>query len=106
MVVDRALREAIELVHDILDGRLLVALLEEQPHRGVEYAGDGLLGVLVPRHAFPSFLTYQWYVTTSTKAAGAWQGNEPIKPLACRWESRPHRPREDGQCRPRLPQPL
>ena len=47
MVVDGAFRETVEIVDDVLDRRLLVSLLEEKPHRRVEYPGNRLLGVLV-----------------------------------------------------------
>ena len=50
MVVDGALGEVAEVVQDVLDGRLLVALLGKQPPGRIEDAMLGLLGMCVTCH--------------------------------------------------------
>ena len=49
-MVDRAFGEVAELVHDVLDGGVLIALGHEQPLCGVEDAGARHLGVSVTCH--------------------------------------------------------
>ena len=67
VVVDCALGQAAQLVHDVLDGGLVVAFFQKEALGRVQNARHRLLGVLVAGHGRASLQTFCWYVFSITE---------------------------------------
>ena len=83
MVVDRAFGQAAQLVHNVLDGGVVVAFFQKKPLGRVQNAFHRHFRVFVARHICPLRVvppfTFSWYVSTIPDARPTCQGGRAQK---------------------------